>query len=41
MGIVVEDSPSTQVPYGLRNTLGCFPARTAIPNLYKISKSDT
>nr|DAD72203.1 MAG TPA: hypothetical protein [Siphoviridae sp. ctTC45]DAF85519.1 MAG TPA: hypothetical protein [Siphoviridae sp. ct5jB2]DAV23220.1 MAG TPA: hypothetical protein [Caudoviricetes sp.] len=26
MGIVVERLPSTQVPYGLRNTLGYFVA---------------
>ena len=24
--MVVEHSPSTQVPYGLRNTIGCFAA---------------
>lgn len=26
MNLVVECSPSTQVPYDLRNTLGCFTA---------------
>ena len=26
VNLVVEGSPSTKVPYGLRNTLGCFPA---------------
>lgn len=26
MGIVVEPSPSTQVPYDLRSTLGCLAA---------------
>lgn len=41
MGIVVERSPSSQVPNDLRDTLECFVARTAIPDLYKISKFDT
>ena len=39
MGIVVEPSPSTQVPYGLRNTLGCLVAWTAIPNFIKLVKA--
>lgn len=39
MGIVVEPSPSTKVPYDLRNTLGCLVARTANPCVFKPSYS--
>ena len=37
MGIVVERLPSTKVPYGLRNTLGYFAARTANSYVFKPS----
>lgn len=30
MGVIVERSPSAQVPYDLRDTLGCFVAWTVI-----------
>ena len=38
-GIAFECSPSTQVLYGLQDTLGCFTARTANPYVFKPSYS--
>lgn len=37
MGMIVERLPSTQVPYGLWDTLGYFVARTANPYVVKPS----
>lgn len=37
MALVDEHSPSTQVPYDLRDTLGCFAARTTNPYVVKPS----
>ena len=39
LGIVVERSPSAKAPYGLRNTLGCFAARTVNSYVVKPSQS--
>ena len=34
MGMIVERLPSTQVPYGLRGTLGYFAANKPLLHLY-------
>ena len=41
MALVVEDFPSTSLTFDQCITVGNFPARTAIPDLYKTSKLNT